>query len=333
MGNNEKATFRDCLKITKNILLTGDSQTEFKLSKDENDANTVLQNSIKKQKLYLFTIVGIIVILFMISMMSFLLGVKHFAFVEMILRVIGGACVLIIGWKYTRLVKNNYKQYDEDVVEKAVHSILPDAKIDPAGRINVDKLYNMGVIPDFSSASGSYLISYSRNGGTNYFSNLSLDYTNDVYGQGKVNTVFTGQAYVLYLSNCLKGKIRLVASKNKKTLSLLHRTDKNEKQVMTGNSIFDDTFTVYATDDSIVSYALNNEVMNKLLKLKQRYGAFALSMCQNEVVVAFNTGVVYFAMPHNYQSIEQISTETSKSEIQNILNVVKDIENSIIVKY
>lgn len=105
MDNNEKATFKDCLKITKNILLTGDSQTEFKLSKDESDPNAVLQNNIKKQKLYLFTIVGIIVILFMISMMLFLLGVKHFAFVEMILRVIGVACVLIIGWKYAQLVK------------------------------------------------------------------------------------------------------------------------------------------------------------------------------------------------------------------------------------
>ena len=105
MDNNEKATFRDCLKITKNILLTGDSQTEFKLSKDESDPNVVLQNNIKKQKIYLFTIVGIIVILFMISMMSFILGVKHFAFVEMILRVIGGVCVLVIGWKYAQLIK------------------------------------------------------------------------------------------------------------------------------------------------------------------------------------------------------------------------------------
>lgn len=330
MGNNEKVTFKDCLKITKNILLTGDSQTEFKFSKNENDSNAVLQNNIKKQKIYLFAIVGIIVILFMISMISFMLGVKHFALVEMILRVIGGACVLIIGWKYARLVKNNHKQYDEDVVEKAVHSVLPDAKIDPAGRINVDKLYHMGVIPDFSSASGSYLISYSRNGGTNYFSNLSLDYTNDVYGQGKVNTVFTGQAYVLHLSNCLKGKIRLVASKNKKALSLLSKADKNEKQVMTGNSIFDNTFTVYTTDDSIVSYVLNNQVMDKLLALKQSMGAFAMSVCQNEAVIAFNTGTVYFAMPYNYQNIEQISIETSKSEIQNVLNVIRNIEDSIV---
>lgn len=329
MDNDEKATFRDCLKITKNILLTGDSQTEFKLSKDESDPNVVLQNNIKKQKIYLFSIVGIIVILFMISMMSFILGIKHFAFVEMILRVIGGVCVLVIGWKYAQLIKNNCKQYDEDVVEKAVHSILPDAKIDPKGRINVNKLYNMGVIPDFSSASGSYLISYSRNGGTNYFSNLSLDYTNDVYGQGKVNTVFTGQAYVLYLGNCLKGKIRLVASKNRKALSLLHKTDENEKQIMTGNSTFDDTFTVYTTDERIVSYALNDQVMDKLLALKQSYGAFAMSVCQNEAVIAFNTGAVYFAMPHNYQNIEQISIETSKNEIQNVLNLVKEIEKSI----
>lgn len=53
MDNDKKAIFRDCLKITKNILLTGDSQTEFKLSKDESDPSVVLQNNIKKQKIYL----------------------------------------------------------------------------------------------------------------------------------------------------------------------------------------------------------------------------------------------------------------------------------------
>ena len=42
-----------------------------------------LEIVLKSQKIYLFTIVGIIVILFMISMMSFILGVKHFAFVGM----------------------------------------------------------------------------------------------------------------------------------------------------------------------------------------------------------------------------------------------------------
>lgn len=99
---------------------------------------------------------------------------------------------------------------------------------------------------------------------------------------------------------------------------------------MTGNSIFDNTFTVYTTDDSIVSYVLNNQVMDKLLALKQRYGAFAMSVCQNEAVIAFNTGTVYFAMPYNYQNIEQISIETSKSEIQNVLNVIRNIEDSIV---
>lgn len=41
MDNNEKATFRDCLKITKNILLTGGLQ-QISIETSKNEIQNVL---------------------------------------------------------------------------------------------------------------------------------------------------------------------------------------------------------------------------------------------------------------------------------------------------
>lgn len=49
MNNNNKMNFINCIKVVRNIFLTGDSKTDFQYVKDTQDENANLKNNIMNQ--------------------------------------------------------------------------------------------------------------------------------------------------------------------------------------------------------------------------------------------------------------------------------------------
>lgn len=333
MKQNDKMTLVDCIKICKNIFLTGDSKTDFQYTKDKQDENAALKNSIKTQKIYFIGIFGLVFLIFMVigaAAIMYSMGKITITLMK-IISIICCAGIFTAGWRFVKLIKHNTKQYSTDIVEKAIHSVLPEAEIQSRGCINAQKLYHMGIIPDFTDTSGSYLISYKMEDRINYFSNLRLDYdTSQRDTSGKVITTFEGQVYVLNSRKCISGCVRIIVGKhNGSSLSWFYKQGKDEVKIRSESVVFNENFTVFATNEQEAFCILTPYVMEQLLNIKNKYGTFGMSISKDEIAIALNTGYTLFVMPQDYTDIEKISVENVKLQVQGIFNFGQMIENLI----
>lgn len=331
MKQNNKKKFSDCIKIAKNIFLTGDSKTEFRYDQNGQGENTDLKNSFKKQKVFLIGIAGLILVIFLFMCCICLAYVNGKISMYLMLAIggIGFLFIFLAGLRFYKLIKNNRIQYDKDIVEKAIHSVLPEAEISPRGFVNARKLYFRGIVPDYTNGSGSNLISYKKEGRMQYFSNLQLDYNNAVDNtSGKVVTTFRGHVYVLSAKKSISGSVRIVVGMhNGSSLSWFHKKEKNEVKIETESILFNQNFTVFATNEQEAFYILTPYVMEQLLNLKNRYGTFGISIEGNEIAIALNTGYFLLDMPQEYKDIEKMSMENCKKQMQQILSFADSMED------
>ncbi len=333
-----KEDFKQALNATKNILLTNDSNTEFVLSNPENDPQAEMKNGLKSSRIYFLLLIVWIFIFFMVDVALLLMNGGEVPSFLMIVNFIGVAVGALIILKWSKTVKNSTDSYYTEIVMKAVQELLPDAGFEEKKYINPRKLYEYGVIPAYTDASGSCLIHFSKNGNSCYFSNLSLDYEimdAERTNGSKVNTVFTGQAYVLPYHTNLQGSVRVTAISNdglfgKTNLNGYRKLDKeHEQKIYIEDQEFNKNFEVYAEYDKDAFAVLTPSVIEKLLNLKQQYGNFGLALSNHELVIAFNTGHQLFAAPLNYQEIDKISIDTSKQQLNEMLQFAWYIENAI----
>lgn len=335
---SEKKSFHESMREISNVILTRDVNTDFSFSSAENDQNAEIKNGLKKKKLYFILLVlWAFVMVVIVGAENILLLLRHSTnyFVVAVTTLIGILLFVPVGWKWHNLNKNTKSKYDKDIMIKAVQEILPGAECKPDGHINADLLYFMGIIPAYSYAHGSYLISYNKNGHICHFSNLSLDYRiSRGDKKDKVRTIFTGQAYVLQYKSNLQGCVRIAAlSKSPVGREILNdyrpRNKAQEKKVETENIHFNNNFEVFATDEHMAFYVLTPYVMEQLLLMKQHFGSFGVVISADEIAIALNTGYYLFEMPRDYKEIDKISVENSKKKLCEMLKLAQEIENAI----
>ena len=162
-----------------------------------------------------------------------------------------------------------------------------------------------------------------------YFSNLQLDYNNAVDNTpGKVVTTFRGQVYVLSAKKSISGSVRIaVGMHNGSSLSWFRKKEKNEVKIKTESVLFNQNFTVFATNEQETFYILTPYVMEQLLNLKNRYGTFGISIEGNEIAIALNTGYFLLDKPQEYKDIEKMSIENCKKQAQQILSFANSMED------
>ena len=331
MKQNNKMTFSDCIKVAMNLFLTGDSKTEFRYNQDGQGENTDLKNSFKKQKVFLIGIAGLILVIFL-SMCCISLVYINGKIPMYLMVAIGGIgylLIFLVGLRFYKLIKNNTNQYDKDIVEKAIHSVLQEAEISPRGFVNARKLYFRGIVPDFTNDSGSYLISYKKEGRVQYFCNLDLVYNNAVDNTpGKVVTTFRGQVYVLSAKKSISGSVRIIVGMHNESFrSWFRKKEKDEVQIKTESVLFNESFTVFTTNEHEAFYILTPYVMEQLLNMKNRYGNFGISIAGSEIVIALNTGYFLLNKPQEYKDIENMSIENGKKQMQQILSFANSMED------
>lgn len=332
----------DSLRKLKNIFLTGDGNTDFSFSDEQEDSNAEVKNALKKGRLYLlaFAFFPALCGIFggVTSGLMRLLHIPVHGTAAMMIRYITallGTVVIIRMIKKWRAQNRDAKAaYDEKIMAKAVQEIMPGAILEPDGSIDATKLYLHGVVPDFDRSQGSYLIRYEKNGKACVFSNLTLsrreeDHSDRYY----YKAFFVGQAYVLRYKSQMQGTVRIMTTTQlmgREFLGGYRKQDKDrEEKIETENQTFNEQFDVYATDPHSAFYVVTPLVMERLLDMKRRYGGFGVAVSGDEIAIALCSGSYLFEPPMDYQEIENISVEKSKDQIQQMLLFAQCIEDAV----
>ncbi len=200
--------------------------------------------------------------------------------------------------------------------------------------MEADKLWALGVVPEFNRASGSYLINCKKDGKLFGFSNLALfEREKDNHDEYYFKQVFAGQAFVLHYKSRMQGCVRIMTTgmlMGREYLSGFRELDKNkEEKIETENQVLNAQFDVYATNAHSAFYVLTPLVMERLLGMKNKYGRFGVAVSGSEIAIALSTGYFMFEAPRSYQNIEHISVENSKNQIRQMLAFAQLIEDTI----
>ena len=133
--------------------------------KNENDVDIIekkIQVDLNKERKFshkqilCFILLGVVFILFRIVPGG---AQSKYLRLLVVLIIICGFGLL---YKFTQERKKNREYYNEQIVKKAVQTLLPDANIEPDRFVDDVMLWKLGVIPRYNSAKGSYLLEYSR---------------------------------------------------------------------------------------------------------------------------------------------------------------------------
>ena len=331
--DNNKSDFQEAMRQIRNVILTRDANTDFKYSSPENEVNADVKNGIKKKKVYIVLLVVWFFILAVVvaagNVLILVSGSHNYEILGVIVFV-GVIVFAPVAWSWYRSSKRTKELYDNTIVVKAVEESIPGATCDPDGHIDAIKLYASGVVPAFSEADGSYLISYNKNGKMCHFSNISL--SESVYNSQRdeyvYENLFTGQAYVLSFKSNLRGNVRVFSKKYRG--AQYSKGNKNlDHKIHMQNAGFNEIFEVYATNEQEAFYVLTPYVMDQLLLLYHQYGGFGMAVVGDQIAIALNTGYYLFAMPWEYKEIEKMSVQNSKQMVQQIMSFAQKLENAI----
>lgn len=303
--------------------------------KNENDSNLTdekiqvdlgKERKFSQKQILCFILLGVVFILFRIVP-----GGTQSKYLRLlvVLIIIGGFGLL---YKFTQERKKNREYYNEQIVKKAVQTLLPDANIEPDRFVDDVMLWKLGVIPRYNSAKGSYLLEYSRKEKRLSLSNLVLKL--DIEGsQNGPRTVFEGQVYTLAYKSYIPGHVRIISKirtdKDKKErLAGRNELMYGEKEIEISNSRFTDNFKVYASSEEDAREVLTPSVIEQLLNIKDRYGVFNVSVKGSEIVFVLSSmnKFLELSMTKNSQSI---SIENTINEIKNNLDFAQNIEDRI----
>lgn len=342
MGSNWKKDLDDSLQKASNLFMTGDLYTRFAFSSEKEDSDAEVKNALKKKKLYVMALVlwlvFVKVISIVVTMIMNMLQVPYYGTTQMKVRYIIifldsiGFLVIVSKWK--KQGKEAKSVYDEKIVSQAVQEVLPGAEFEPDGSMDADRLWVLGVVPEFNRASGSYLINYKKDGKLFGFSNLALfEREKDNHDEYYYKQVFAGQAFVLHYKSRMQGCVRIMTTgtlMGREYLAGFRKLDKSkEEKIETENQVFNGQFDVYATNAHSAFYVLTPLVMERLLAMKKKYGIFGVAVSGTEIAIALSTGYFLFEAPRSYQKIENISIENSKNQIRQMLSFAQLIEDSI----
>lgn len=205
---------------------------------------------------------------------------------------------MVIVWKLQKMKKENKQNYDLEITQKALQDVLPGAVCRPDAFLEPNRLYHLGIIPQYTEAGGSYFIEFVENGQKCYISNLFLEREKFGNRNKQISEVaFLGQAYILKYKSTLVGNVRIVT---KDKSSQFKKRTLEEEKIETTNSEFNNQFYVYASDNDTAAYCLSPYVMEQLIKLKKSYGSFGIAITKNVIAVALNSGKYLFGMSVRY---------------------------------
>ena len=114
---------------------------------------------------------------------------------------------------------------------------------------------------------------------------------------------------------------------NGSSQSWFRKKEKDEVQIKTESVLFNQNFTVFATNEQEAFYILTPYVMEQLLNIKNRYGTFGISIAGSEIAIALNTGYFLLNKPQEYKDIENMSIENGKKQMQQILSFANSMED------
>ena len=202
-------------------MLSGGIKMEgFHTDKETKNANKSLKTSIKKErKMMAMLIIWFIAWTCITYFLSWVLNVlrshgfsvidNHYILtLNFFITFIG---IIVIIWKLEKIKKQNKQNYDLEITQKALQEVLPGAVCRPDAFIDPNRLYHLGIIPQYTEADGSYLIEFIENGQKCCISNLFLERKKFDNRNKQISEVaFLGQAYILNYKSTLAGNVRIV---------------------------------------------------------------------------------------------------------------------------
>ena len=222
--------------------------------------------------------------------------------------------VLVLGWGYISKFLNKRKVdvanlYANNFLLPVLENILPNTKVSYFQGINHN------IIKNFFSNTDHYKSSCHIIFGDEYkteFSNLEIyHYIEDQNGHNKEVIDFLGQVLVANFKTNINGQIRIVPVRKKnffgnKKYGNYKKKFKDEREIETEFIEFNDSYSIFSTDDFYTRLILDSKIMEILNKWKDRM-EISIYINEDYLAITFKSYESLFYLPTTKDEVDKLS--------------------------
>lgn len=305
MRNRDRARFtdpsiKDKIKAMEN---TKEVQNRLNFVKEEMKSRTL---SILNYKQLL--IVGMIILTLSIA-----------GFIDNVLLSLIIICsAFFISKSFKEKQKLNDNAYADNFLLPVLGEIFPETEITYSKGLKIKVLANF--LPNQEGFNGNCHIKFGDEFGTEFSNFLAYHYTTDSDGNKSKVTDFVGQGLFIKMPTNINGHIRIVPTTRKsvfgkKKHGIYGEKKKDEMEIETESIDFNDSYSIFSTDDFYTKLILDPNIIDLLNSWKDRMNV-VVYMNEEYISIAFKSNEYIFKTPITKAGVDNLSLSSEYEKVR-----------------
>lgn len=210
------------------------------------------------------------------------------------------------------------KAYVDNFLLPTLNEIFPDTEVKYHEGLKINVLEKF--FPYEEKFFGNCHIIFEDEFNTEFSNAQAVHYVSDSDGNDERVVVFCGQVLLINMHTNIKGHIRVVpvvkkGMFGKKKHGIYGEIDKDEREIETESIEFNESYSIFSTDNFYSRLILDPNIMEILNNWKRKMRVI-LYMNEDYISVAFNSGEYLFEVPKTIAEIEKLSLSSEYEEIR-----------------
>lgn len=252
--------------------------------------------------------IGVFILFFIVTKLEF----KELIFVFVFL-----AAKLISDY-FRKNRKLNENAYVDNFLLPVLEEIFPQTELDYSKGLKIKVLENF--LPNEDDFFGNCHIKFGDEFGTEFSNFKGVHYVTDSDGDKKRVTDFVGQGLFVKMQTNIDGHIRVVPVRRKsvfgnKKHGIYGNKRKNETEIETESIDFNESYSIFSTDDFYTRLILDPNIIDLLNSWKDRMDT-TLYMNEEYISIAFKSNEYIFEIPTTKQGVDQLSLSGEYEKIR-----------------
>ena len=245
--------------------------------------------------------------------------------------IIFGAWFLSSFFRKNRQLNEN--AYADNFLLPVLKEIFPETEIDYSKGLKIEVLENF--LPNQEGFYGNCYIKFGDEFRTEFSNFLAYHYTTDSDGDTRKVTDFVGQGLFIKMPTNINGHIRVVPTVRKsvfgnKKHGIYGKKRKNEMEIETESIEFNESYSIFSTDDFYTRLILDPNIIDLLNSWKERMDV-VLFMNEEYISIAFKSNEYIFEVPTTKADVDTLSLSGEYEKIRekladfyNLIDIISD---------
>lgn len=231
--------------------------------------------------------------------------------------------VIIFGaWFVSSLFRKNQElnenAYVDNFLLPVLGEIFPDTEINYSKGLKIKVLKNF--LPNEEGFYGNCHIRFGDEFRTEFSNFLAYHYTTDSDGNKRRVTDFVGQGLFIKMPTNINGHIRIVPTTRKsifgkKKHGIYGRKRKDEMVIETESIDFNDSYSIFSTDDFYTRLILDPKVIDLLNSWKDRMDV-VVYINEEYISIAFKSNEYIFETPTTKEGVDDLSLSSEYEKVR-----------------